>query len=224
MTKRGSPQNSDANDGIADVHSRSSSLLHNKDELAEVVLAHIAIKYNISVEKLLLLLSASPSADIGSVLAKRDISPVAVPVMSKPGFPVALFAVDSLSGLEIVVKFLHEEKDVSITDIGTMLNRSPKTVWATYSVAKKKCPARFDVVSLKKDSDIEIPFEVLADRKLSILESIVFYLNSVREIAPNRIAEILHRNVSTVWTVFNRSKKKMSEGSKSERSSEVGHK
>lgn len=53
-----------------------------------------------------------------------------------------------------------------------------------------------------------IPSEVIRDRMLSVLESIVEYLKEVRKLSFVEISRVINRDERNVWTIYNRAKKK----------------
>ena len=53
-----------------------------------------------------------------------------------------------------------------------------------------------------------IPSEILRDRTLSILESIIEYLKEVRKLSFVEISRVINRDERNVWTIYNRAKKK----------------
>jgi hypothetical protein len=208
-----------------------------KKEISEVVVAHLISKYDISAELLLEVVERKIGKSVGgdaapvSALVSVPVSASSAVPLCEAGevlsLPVVLFAIEELSGLEIVTKYLHEDRGISITRIGELLNRSPKTIWNTYSIASKKSPVHFDLVKLKGDSaaiallrdvsanrrleDVSVPLVVISDRSLSVLESISEYLHDSLHLSFNEIACVLHRDNRTVWTVYHRAKKKRSE-------------
>ncbi|MBI5398692.1 hypothetical protein HZB03_04475 [Candidatus Woesearchaeota archaeon] len=226
MRKRGRQQSIDR---VSDRASSSPPLDAEKikDEIAQIVSDHLTAKYQqISVQQLLDILAAKPSKEAAKEAAQpKQTSPTAEPV-AEHGLPVVLFATEKLSGLEITVKYIKEELNKSITEIGALLNRSPKTIWTTYSIASKKVSGRFDIQALQSDRDliaklrtvashvdlekINVPFSVIANRNLSVLESITQYLRDELHLSLNQISVLLHRDNRTIWTVYHRAQKKMS--------------
>ena len=61
---------------------------------------------------------------------------------------------------------------------------------------------------LEKIEFLNIPTYVLCDRDISILESIVEYLKEKRKMTYAEIGRILNRNERTIWTCYQRAKKK----------------
>ena len=64
--------------------------------------------------------------------------------------------------------------------------------------------------SSESASSITVPVSVIADRSLATLESVVEYLKEVQNLSYHQIAELLQRDDRTIWTVYNRAKKKRS--------------
>jgi len=120
----------------------------------------------------------------------------------KKGVPISVFS-KKLGALESIVKFLVEERKLSYKEIAKVLNRDPRTIWSTYDKAKKKLPSQLDV-----SSQTYLPLEIFADRNLSVLESIVYYLKTEVGMSLHEISEKLERGKSTIWTVYDRAKKK----------------
>ncbi len=52
--------------------------------------------------------------------------------------PVDLFADRTLSVLEVMVRWLKEEQNLSYHEIALLLNRNDRTIWTVYSRVTKK--------------------------------------------------------------------------------------
>lgn len=117
--------------------------------------------------------------------------------------PIHVFGNDSLSSLEAIVKYLKEKLRLKFSKIGKLLNRSSKTIWTTYHNAARKMPSSFDDVP----SDVSIPVSTFADRSYSTLESVVGYIKDL-DYSNHEIALMLHLDDRTIWTVYDRVKKK----------------
>ena len=126
------------------------------------------------------------------------------PKEEKTRIPVSIFSA-RLSSLELAVKYLKEELQYSNKKIALSLLRSPQNIWITYRNAKSKYPKPLKI----RDSAYDIPIDVLADKKLSILETIVKYLRDTGKLKYREIAKILHRNVKTITTAYYRAKKRL---------------
>ncbi len=116
--------------------------------------------------------------------------------------PVSVFS-NGLSSLEAVVKYLKDQKELRLCEIAKLLNRDDRTVWNAYNEASKKT----SVENIQPGSHF-IPLSVCANRNLSILESIVFYLKEERGLRNCKIAALLNKDARTIWTVHSRAKKK----------------
>jgi len=62
---------------------------------------------------------------------------------------------------------------------------------------------------MQKDSLDSIPIEVLQNRKLGSLQSIVVYFKDKKKLTFHQIAVLLKRNDRTIWTTYNKAKKKL---------------
>ena len=126
------------------------------------------------------------------ILYKKEIS-----------VPIGIFANDVLGSLEAIVKYLKEDMKLKFSKIAKLLNRSNKTIWATYHNAVKKMPSSFGDVS----REIIIPVTLIANRSFSTLESIVGFVKDFG-LTNHEVAVMLHLDDRTVWTVYDRVKKK----------------
>lgn len=126
------------------------------------------------------------------ILARKEIS-----------IPVGVFDNDVVSSLEAIVKHLREDLKLRFSKIAKLLNRSNKTIWATYHNAIKKMPASFGPVS----REIIIPVSALANRAFSTLESVVGFIKDFGY-TNHEVALMLHLDDRTIWTVYDRVKKK----------------
>ncbi len=118
--------------------------------------------------------------------------------------PITIYT-NKLSGLEIIVKYLRENHSLQYNEIAVLLNRSQKTIWQAYNSSKKKYPSHFVI----RQTQYSIPLQILANRNFSVLESLVKYLKENYHLKLHEIASLLFRDQSTIWTVYNRSMKKM---------------
>ena len=84
------------------------------------------------------------------------------------------------------------------------MNRDERTIWTCYSRAKKK---RKKSEGFEK-TGVMIPIQILKDRTVSVLERVVEYLKEDENMSYHEIAEALNRNDRTIWTCYNRAKKK----------------
>ena len=69
--------------------------------------------------------------------------------------------------------------------------------------------------SSKVRSKLNIPLNVFLDRKLSFMESVVYYMKDNLKMTYHEIALSLNRDDRTIWTVYNRALKKKKGAKKS---------
>ncbi len=110
----------------------------------------------------------------------------------------------TLSTLETVVKYLHENLGLNFKSIAELMNRSEKTIWQAHHFAAKKLKPKLKV----EKSQYIIPVSAFADRRYSNLECVVAYLKDSYGLKFSEIAALLKRDQRTVWTVYNRMRKK----------------
>ncbi len=63
----------------------------------------------------------------------------------------------------------------------------------------------------KKRPKIVLPVEIFKDRKVSVLEIISEYLKDHYHLTYHEIAVMMNRDDRTIWTAYNRAKKKRNE-------------
>ena len=117
--------------------------------------------------------------------------------------PISIFFNDDLSAFESITKYLKEEKNLRYSEIAKILNRDQRTIWCTYSKAKKKMQER-----LICSSEITIPVSYVSKRNLSVLETITTYCKEELALSFNKISTLLKRDYRTIWTVYSRAQKK----------------
>ena len=126
--------------------------------------------------------------------------------------PVTILADRSLSILEVIAEYLREEIGLNYHQIAVLTNRNDRTIWTVYNRAKKK---RATVEKPKfKPSNIEIPLKALLDRTVSSLEALVEYMKDEMQFTFHQIAMLTNRNDRTIWTVYDRARKKRKHGKK----------
>ena len=117
--------------------------------------------------------------------------------------PVSIFKAKKLSSFELIVKFLKEDVKLKNSKIAKVLSRSQQSVWNTHKNSKKKFSGGLEV----KASEYDIPISVFQN-KCSILKSIIAYLREKHDLRFSEIAKLINRDQRTVWTVYQRAKKK----------------
>ena len=117
--------------------------------------------------------------------------------------PVTLFT-KKLSALETLTKYLKENIGLSYHQIGEVLNRNEKNIWHTYkrTTEKHKQPLQF------LRSPYFFPVSIFQNT-LGVLENIVIYLKDELHLSYHHIAVLLARNDRTIWTMYQRAKKKL---------------
>ena len=123
--------------------------------------------------------------------------------------PVAIFA-GKLSPAEALTKFLKEKLDLGYHEISELIGRNERSVWANYKRAVKKMPWPLEI-----SNSILVPVHIF-NSKTSILESLVSYLKEAKKMRNKKIAQVLNKNQSNIWTLYNRANKKMNNGHKNE--------
>ena len=118
--------------------------------------------------------------------------------------PLTVFKNDYLSSLETIVKYLRENLLLSFKQIASLTNRNPIALAVTYRNSKKKMEAKL----AEETSPYSVPVSILQDRNLSVLENVVSYLKDTFGLTYHNAAVLLNRNDRTIWTVYQRSKKK----------------
>ena len=122
--------------------------------------------------------------------------------------PICIFDNKNLSALEAIVKYLKENLDLSLNKIAELLKRENSTIWITYNNAKKKNVSKIKITECK----YYIPYNIFWNRDLGVLESICFYLKNNYGLTYHQIAVFLNRDDRTIWTSYNKAKRK--EGTK----------
>lgn len=116
--------------------------------------------------------------------------------------PISIFA-GELSSLEAVVKYMKENLSLKFSKAAKLLNRSSKTIWATYHKAAKKMPSPF----IETFSEIMMPVSAISNRSFSTLESVVGHIKALGY-TNHETALMMNLDDRTIWTVYDRVKKK----------------
>jgi len=120
--------------------------------------------------------------------------------------PSTIFSKD-LGTLEAVVKYMKNNLGMSYSVIAQQLSRDQRTIWTAYKKASEKQKEPITV----KETEIFIPIEILANRKLTLLESITLHLKDL-EIKNSEIAEIIQRDSRNIWKTHKSALKKLKGG------------
>ena len=127
-----------------------------------------------------------------------------VPEKEEVKVPISVFNNEKLGALETIVKYLRENKLLSFKQIGSLTNRNDIALAVSYRNAKKKLEEKF----VEEISPYYLPVSILQDRKFSVLENVVSYLKDTFGLTYHKIAILLNRNDRTIWTVYQRARKK----------------
>jgi predicted DNA-binding protein (UPF0251 family) len=121
---------------------------------------------------------------------------------------IPLSILENNSSLEAIVLYLKDFLKMRFNQISVLLNRDQRTIWVTYSNAKKKGLT----IDTRNDSRLFIPLDAISSRSLSVLESIVVYLRTNHALSFNQVSDLLGKNYRTIWTVYKRALKKLAVG------------
>ena len=118
--------------------------------------------------------------------------------------PLNIFC-NGLSGLEAISKYLKDVNKLKYCEIAKLIDRDDRTVWGAYSNASKKYNAGFN----SENSNFNIPLSIFNKRPLSILETLTGFLKEDLNLRYCEIASLINKDQRTVWTAYNRAKKKI---------------
>ncbi|MBI2451559.1 hypothetical protein HYV50_00605 [Candidatus Pacearchaeota archaeon] len=119
--------------------------------------------------------------------------------------PLGVFR-EKAGAAEVLCKYLRENTGLKFVEIAELLNRDRRTIGANYKNAVRRIKNKIKID--KTGEEIYIPIEILANRKLSILESVVHYLRE-KGLRNSEIAGMLNRDPRNVWTLYSRAVKKL---------------
>jgi len=154
----------------------------NYEKALQNIIVNLASKYNFS---------------------KEDIQELTKEAKRQDIFPITLFQ-NRLSPLELIIRYLKQEKNLRFSQIAKILNRNERTIWGSYNKSLKKLKTPLII----KPSNTNIPLSIFSNRKFSILESLTAYLKEKENLNFRQIGELIIRNERTIWTVYSRLNKK----------------
>jgi len=117
--------------------------------------------------------------------------------------PASIFT-RRLGILETICKYLKENLNFSNKKIASLIGRSSKSVWQAYNESKKKLEKKFEILPTR----YFIPVSILQNKELSVLENIVVYLKEEFSLRYHEIAVLLKRDDRTIWSVYQKARKK----------------
>lgn len=132
-----------------------------------------------------------------------DTEELARMIHKQDKIPVTIFN-KKLSSFEAIVKYMKENFNMNYSEIAGVLHKNPGTIGVIYRNTKKKMGENFE----KCPSNTVIPFSAFYP-ELTIFESVVYHLKHDYNLNYRKIAQLLNRNERTVWTVYQRGKKKL---------------
>lgn len=115
--------------------------------------------------------------------------------------PLSIFR-NGLSGLEAISKHL-KDNGLRYCDIAKLIGRDDRTVWNAYNSAQEK-----DNESTVEESKLFVPLHIFNNRMFSVLENLSVYLKEELRLRYCDIANLLRKDQRTIWTAYNRAKKK----------------
>jgi len=75
------------------------------------------------------------------------------------------------------------------------------------NIKKKHALIEKEIEALSKEKEIVLPISIF-NEKLGMLEAASLYLKDERNLSFKEIAKLLKRNYKTIWTSYNKAKKK----------------
>jgi len=126
---------------------------------------------------------------------------------------VPLSIIFGKSSLESIVLYLKDFLGLKFNDIAGLLNRDQRTIWVTYSNAKRKGL----ILDITNNSQLMLPLSIFCSRNFSVLENIVLHLRTTHSLSFNQISDLIGKNYQTVRTVYKRAILKMDRRDRLER-------
>ena len=111
--------------------------------------------------------------------------------------PVYIFS-GNIIPAESLAKFLRENQNLDYSEIANLIGRDNKSIWSNYKRAVKKMLWNFE-----SKEGLSVPISAF-NSEMSILESLVVYLKDERQFANSKIAKLLNKNPSNIWTLYKR--------------------
>ena len=147
-------------------------------------------------------------SQIVDLLSKKEKKRILQKILGEENnLPISIFKTKGLSGLEAVTIYLKDHKNQPTKKVAANLKRKLSTIYTTCTNAKRKLKGKELDCS---DNSVTIPIKMFSQRKFSVLESLVFYLNQEKRIPLKKISILLNKNYNTVKTVFWRYNQKQS--------------
>ncbi|RLE42096.1 hypothetical protein DRJ48_04260 [Candidatus Woesearchaeota archaeon] len=143
------------------------------------VIQNILTKHHLTLDNLKLLLERNQQLSVPVSIFKTNVGPLAA-----------------------LCVYLKDYKNQSFSEIAKLLNRDQRTIYTTYAKYKPH------VKHLDQGGKLHIKIEIFSNRKLSIMENLVFYLKDTLGLRLVEIASMLGRNNKTIWCFYHRALQK----------------
>ena len=118
--------------------------------------------------------------------------------------PLSIFTT-TLYPIEAITKYLHEEEQLTFTQIAELLNRNPKNIWTAYKRSTQKFKKPFSKIQEK----YFIPLSLFQNETKTPLEAIILYLKSIYQLTNKKIALILNNSPNSVAVLLKRAGRKV---------------
>jgi hypothetical protein len=160
-------------------------LLRIKNSSKEIIVSEFVVSsYTVNIEEKLEISTANTYNNTG------------IPLEVQSEINIPLDIIKGNSSMRVIVYYLKENFDMNFKSISELLNRDQRTIWSSYHKASN--------IQSYPASKYSFPVDILRSRRLSVLESIVFYLRNELALTFNEIADELGKNYRTIWTVYRR--------------------
>lgn len=126
--------------------------------------------------------------------------------------PLSIFS-QKLYPAEALCKYLKENERLSYQQIGKILGRNQKSVWATYQRATKKSKLKFYLNNnnnsdKRKEDQYFLPISLFSDYNYSFLENVILHLRSAYLLNNKQIAKLLHKTPNSIAVLAKRAREK----------------
>ncbi|NCN87051.1 hypothetical protein GW932_04400 [archaeon] len=126
------------------------------------------------------------------------INPEIKEEIKEKNIPINIFTKE-IGVLEVIVKYFKENLNLSYVEISQLINRDQRTIWNAYKKATEKQNKTIKI----KPTSLFIPINILNNKKLTLLESIIKYLKE-KGFNYKQIGEMLNRDQRNIWTINSR--------------------
>ena len=178
-----------------------------KKDILKILEKNFKRKYKISLEQLLILetrLETTYGISIKKLLyiarKKKEAEKI-----KEIKIPIEIFK-QTTSPSESLCKYLKENKNLKFAEISKLINRDQRTIWLNYRNARKKKKEKIQIKDAKPE--LSIPINIFSNRKLSILESLIFYLRE-KQLKNIEIANLLNKDSRNIHTFYKRALNKL---------------